>query len=140
MSRCLRKPTLGGAVDAESFGFPKLSSQSPPSHFQQYNQGHFTTLPFYVSIAAAVSLMLIARSKMLMSGTRLKPAVALRKLCVKRETSNLSEVCSGSDCHDNNMGALTKWDKNPAQVPPIGLFFCDENDELQEKGKNVVVH
>ena len=46
MSRCLRKLTEGGAVDAESFGFPKLSSQSPPSHFQQYNQGHFHNLAF----------------------------------------------------------------------------------------------
>ena len=69
-----------------------------------------------------------------MSGTRLEPAATLRKLR-NSETSNLSEVCSGSDCHDNNMGALTKWDKNPAQVPPIGLFFCNENDELLEKGK-----
>ena len=67
-----------------------------------------------------------------MSRTRLEPAATLRKLR-NSETSNLSEVCSGSDCHDNNMGALTKWDKNPAQVPPIGLFFCDENDELLAK-------
>ena len=40
---------------------------------------------------------------------------SIQELVRKSETSNLSEVCSGSDCHDNNMGTLTKWDKNPAQ-------------------------
>ena len=66
----------------------------------------------------------------------------MRKLCVKRETSNLSEVCSGSDCHDNNMGSLTKWDKNPAQVCPlpVRVFLYDENNELLEKENNMVVH
>ena len=37
--------------------------------------------------------------------------------CAQKWTSssNLSEVCSGSDACDNNMGSLTKWDRNPAQ-------------------------
>ena len=126
----------------KALAFPNSLLSRRPLTFNNTTKVIFTTLPFYVSIAAAVSLMLIARSKMLMSGTRLEPAVALRKLCVKRETSNLSEVCSGSDCHDNNMGSLTKWDKNPAQVRPlpVRVFLYDENNELLEKENNMVVH
>ena len=76
-----------------------------------------------------------------MSRTRLEPAATLRKLR-NSETSNFSEVCSGSDCHDNNMGSLTKWDKNPAQVCPlpVRVFLYDENNELLEKENNMVVH
>ena len=126
----------------KALAFPNSLLSRRPLTFNNTTKVIFTTLPFYVSIAAAVSLMLIARSKMLMSGTRLEPAVALRKLCVKRETSNLSEVCSGSDCYDNNMGSLTKWDKNPAQVCPlpVRVFLYDENNELLEKENNMVVH
>ena len=120
MSRCLRKPTEGGAVDAESFGFPKLSLFSAAAAALSLStiqpRSCFTPLPFFMIISGGC--VVDARPKILMSETRLELAVALRKLCVKRETSNLSEVCSGSDCYDNNMGSLTKWNKNPAQVRP----------------------
>ena len=126
----------------KALAFPNsLSSPPPPppSHFQQYNQGHVSHPCLFIISGGCV---VDACPKILMSGTRLELAVALRKLCVKRETSNLSEVCSGSDCYDNNMGSLTKWDKNPAQVCPLPgrVFLYDENNELLEKENNMVVH
>ena len=91
-------------------GFHQLSSPAP-SHFQQVNLS-FYTLAF---------LWLWQRLYCWCSPQdfdvcdEVGVCGTIQELVRKSETSNLSEVCSGSDCHDNNMGTLTKWDKNPAQ-------------------------
>ena len=126
----------------KALAFPNslLSRRRRPLTFNNTTKVISHTLAFFMIICGGC--VVDARSKILMSETMLELAVALRKLCVKRETSNLSEVCSGSDCHDNNMGSLTKWDKNPAQVCPlpVRVFLYDENNELLEKENNMVVH
>ena len=75
MSRCLRKPTEGGAVDAESFGFPKLSLFSAAAAALSLStiqpRSCFTPLSFLYDYSGGC--VVDARSKVLMSGTRLEP-------------------------------------------------------------------
>ena len=86
-----------------------LSTSQPSSR-------SFHTLAFYdYGDGYNIAYILDVRPKVFDVCDKVVVCGSIQELVRKSETSNLSEVCSGSDCHDNNMGTLTKWDTNTAQ-------------------------
>ena len=115
-STCLRKLSEGGALKAESFKLERLSQTFHTgatwlSTFQPLLE-LFTPCPLpFMIMAAAIHSLAYPRTKFACM-TRRSWGTCAQKWT---SSSNLSEVCSGSDACDNNMGSLTKWDRNPAQ-------------------------
>ena len=93
--------------------FRKLSTLAPPDflHFNHFLE-LFTPCPLpFMIMAAAIHSLAYPRTKFACR-TRRRWGTCAQKWT---SSSNLSEVCSGSDACDNNMGSLTKWDRNLAQ-------------------------